>query len=136
MKGIILSSAFYFHRLVEEKTWKPLLQQEKCLTTPFLPIQYPAPSFITRVSSLPVFFHLGRFFHSFSQLFSFVPAPSYHPALTSSPRLRNILSSVVPRVYYFISDTFTLSKTRREKTEIISCIFFSFSLYSKSHILE
>ena len=61
------------------------------------------------------FFHLGRFFLSFSQLFSFVPAPSYHPVLAWSPRLRNILSSVVPFVYYFISDTYTISNTRRVK---------------------
>ena len=70
---------------------------------------YHSPVFFAR------FFHLGRFFLSFSQLFSFVPAPSYHPALTWSPRLRNILSSVVPFVYYFISDTYTLSSTRRVK---------------------
>ena len=61
------------------------------------------------------FFHLGRFFLSFSQLFSSVTAPSYHPALTWSPRLRNILSSVVLLAYYFISDTFTLNKSRRKK---------------------
>ena len=117
MEGIFLPLAFFFHRLVEEK---PLL------TIPCLPIQYPAPSFITRVSSLHVFFHLGRFLLSFSQLFSFVPAPSYHLALTWSPRLRNKLSSVATLVYYFISNTFTL---RREKLKCF-CLFNIFHIYT------
>ena len=101
----------------------------KSVSRPCLSIQYAAPSFITRLSSLPAFFHLGRFFLSFSQLFSSVTAPSYHPALTWSPRLRNILSSVVPLAYYFISDTFTLSNASREKMKEF-CLFNMFHVFS------
>ena len=75
------------------------------------------------------FFHLGRFLPSFSQLFSFVPAPSYHPALAWSPRLRNILSSVVPLAYNFISDTFTSSKARRKKMK-------EFWLFNMFHVFS
>ena len=86
----------------------------------------------------PLFSILVAFFFRSRGFFSFVRAPSYHPALAWSPRLRNILSSVVPLAYNFISDTFTSSNARR-KNEIIlsfqhvSCIFLVF-FYIPSNI--